>query len=326
MKKRKLGDSNLEVSAIGLGCMNLKVHAGVKHDRQEMIQLLRDAVKEGVTFFDSAEVYNTEDILGEAFEGMRDQVVIATKCGIKIADGKQVLDARPEVIRASVAESLKNLKTDYIDLYYLHRIDTTVPIEVVAQTMKELIEEGKIRHWGLSEAGVETIRKAHAVCPLTAIQSEYSMMWREPEKELLSTLEELGIGFIPFSPLCKGFLTGTIDANTTFDETDIRNKQPRFQKESREANQALVDLVKEMAESKNVTPAQISLSWVLAQKPWIAPIPGTTKLLRLKENIAATEIILTDDELSKLNEALNNLNLTTERWEANSDFAKRVGK
>jgi len=283
--------------------------------------------------FDTAECYQNDDgtiynetLVGKALKPYRDQVVIATKCGIKVIDGKQVLDARPEVIRASLEGSLKRLQTDYVDLYYLHRVDPNTPIEVVAQTMKELIEEGKIKHWGLSEAGIETIKKAHDICPLTVVESEYSMIWREPEKELLPLLEELGIGFVPFAPLGKGFLTATIDTNQTFAKNDTRSRQPRFRKENMEANQVLVDLVKKIADLKDATPAQVALTWVMAQKPFIVPIPGSRKLSRIEENINAANIKLTKEELTKIREALDNLELKADRWDPNSDNAKRVGK
>lgn len=329
MEKRILGKQGLEVSKMGFGCMGMSSGYGAAMAEDKAINLIREAYKMGVTFFDTAEIYGTEPgqnekLVGEALKDVRDKVVIATKCGIKMVDGKQVVDGRPEVIRASVVESLKRLQTDYIDLYYLHRVDPKVPIELVAETMKELIEEGKIRHWGLSEAGAETIRKAHAVCPLTAVQSEYSMMWREPEEKIFPLLEELGIGFVPFSPLGKGFLTGTINSDTTFEKTDFRNKVPRFTAENISANQALVNLVGEMAERKNVTKAQVALAWVLAQKPWIVPIPGTTKLERMKENFKSADVVLTNSEIAELNEALSKIEVSGDRYSA--EYAARVGK
>jgi aryl-alcohol dehydrogenase-like predicted oxidoreductase len=332
MKKRILG-KDLEVSAIGLGCMGMTHGFGDVSDEGEMIEVIRGAVKAGITMFDTAEVYQNDDgtvynetLVGEALKPYRDQVVIATKCGIKQINGKQVLDARPEAIRASLEGSLKRLQTDYVDLYYLHRVDPNTPIEVVAETMKELMEEGKIKHWGLSEAGIETIKKAHAICPLTVVESEYSMLWREPEKELLPFLEESGIGFVPFAPLGKGFLTATIDVNQTFAKNDTRSRQPRFRKENMEANQVLVDLVKKIAAEKDATPAQIALAWVMHQKPFIVPIPGSRKLSRIEENIKAADIELTTEELARIREALDNLELKADRWDPDSANAKRVGK
>src|SRR5881628_1850672 len=305
MQKRKLGKSNLEVSAMGLGCMRLSPgHGTVAGTRQEMIALIRAAVERGVTFFDTAEVYGpfvNEELVGDALAPMRDQVVIATKFGFQIDSEKDPhpvgLNSRPEYIKETVEGSLKRLKVDTIDLLYQHRVDPNVPIEEVAGAVKDLIQEGKVKHFGLSEAGVQTIRRAHAVQPLTALQSEYSLWWREPEKEVLPTIEELGIGFVPFSPLGKGFLTGAIDENTTFDSTDFRNVVPRFTPEARKANQALVDLLGEIAAQKQVTPAQVAIAWLLAQKPWIVPIPGTTKLHRQEENIGAAAVELTPEEL-----------------------------
>ena len=332
MKKRMLGQG-LESSAIGLGCMGMTHGFGDPANQQEMITLIRQAVEKGITMFDTAEVYvssdgtmNNEELVGEALKPYRDQVIIATKCGIKIKDGKQVLDARAETIRKSLEESLKRLKTDYIDLYYLHRIDPETSIEEVAETMKELIQEGKIRHWGLSEAGIQTIKKAHAICPLTVVESEYSLMWREPEKELIPILEELGIGFIPFAPLGKGFLTGQIDITQSFPKNDTRSKQPRFKQEAMAVNQKLLEVIETIAIKKNTTPAQISLAWILSQKPWIVPIPGTRNINRLEENIAASEVILTKDDLIEIEVALNNVDLVLERWDPNSDNAKRIGK
>jgi aryl-alcohol dehydrogenase-like predicted oxidoreductase len=308
MKKRKLGNSGLEVSAIGLGCMGMSFGLGPAKDKQEMISLIRSAVERGVTFFDTAEVYGpftNEELVGEALAPMRDQVVIATKFGFNIdPDGTQhqqpALNSRPAHIKEVAEASLMRLKTDYIDLFYQHRVDPNVPIEDVAGAVKDLIDEGKVRHFGLSEAGVEVIRRAHAVQPVTALQSEYSLWWREPEAEILPALEELGIGFVPFSPLGKGFLTGKIDENTKFDSTDFRNTVPRFSPEARKANQALVDLIGEFAAQKKATPAQIALAWVLAQKPWIAPIPGTTKVHRLEENLGAVDVELTADDFRQI--------------------------
>jgi aryl-alcohol dehydrogenase-like predicted oxidoreductase len=308
MQKRKLGNSRLEVSAIGLGCMGMSFGLGPAKDKQEMISLIRLAVEKGVTFFDTAEVYGpftNEELVGEALAPQREQVVIATKFGFNIdPDGTQhqqpPLNSRPEHIKEVAEASLMRLKTDYIDLFYQHRVDPEVPIEDVAGAVKDLIDEGKVRHFGLSEAGVEVIRRAHAVQPVTALQSEYSLWWREPEAEILPVLKELGIGFVPFSPLGKGFLTGKIDENTKFDGTDFRNTVPRFSEENRRANQALVALIGKFAEQKQATPAQIALAWVLAQKPWIVPIPGTTKLHRLEENIGAVDIELTANDMREL--------------------------
>jgi aryl-alcohol dehydrogenase-like predicted oxidoreductase len=326
MKKRRLGKSGLEVSAVGLGCMGMSYAYGEMHDKKEMISLIRMAVERGVTLFDTAEMYGpftNEELLGEALAPCRKQVVIATKFGIKIQDGKQVQDSRPEQIRKSVEGSLKRLHTDIIDLYYQHRVDTTVPIEDVAGTMKDLIQKGKIKHWGLSEAGVKTICRAHAVQPLTAVQSEYSLWWRRPEEELIPTLEELGIGFVPFSPLGKGFLTGTFNKDSKFARGDFRNIVPRFTSEALNANQGLVDLLKKVAEHKKATPAQIALAWLLAQKPWIVPIPGTTKLNRLEENIGAADITLTPDELSGINSALEKIKVVGDRYP--EELEKRTG-
>src|SRR5690606_25922368 len=295
MEHRELGRSGLEVSALGLGCMGLSFGLGPAVDRREGIALIREAVERGVTFFDTAQVYGpftNEELVGEALAPFRDQVVIATKFGFGFdADGKSAgLDSRPETIRRATEGSLRRLGVDAIDLYYQHRVDPHVPIEEVAGTVRELIEEGKVRHFGLSEAGVQTIRRAHAVQPVAALQSEYSLWWTEPEAEILPTLEELGIGFVPFSPLGKGFLTGRIDESTSFDSTDFRNTVPRFSAENRRANQAIVELVSRMAERKQATPAQVALAWLLARKPWIIPIPGTTKLHRLEENLGAAEV------------------------------------
>ncbi|MCX5905896.1 MAG: aldo/keto reductase, partial [Deltaproteobacteria bacterium] len=303
MQKRKLGKSGLEVSALGLGCMGMSFGYGPAADKQEMISLIRSAVERGVTFFDTAEVYGpfiNEELVGEALSPFREQVVIATKFGFK-ADPNEggrwaALDSRPEHIKQVAEGSLKRLRVDVIDLFYQHRVDPDVPIEDVAGAVKDLIQQGKVKHFGLSEAGVQTIRRAHAVQPVTAVQSEYSLWWRRPEEEVLPTLEELGIGFIPFSPLGKGFLTGKINEKTTFDSSDFRNIVPRFTSEARKANQALVDLLAKIAERKKATPAQIALAWLLAQKPWIVPIPGTTKLHRLDENIGAVVVELTRDD------------------------------
>jgi aryl-alcohol dehydrogenase-like predicted oxidoreductase len=308
MKKRTLGDGRLDVSAIGLGCMGMSQSYLPIPDRQEMIGLTRAAVERGVTFFDTAQVYGpftNEDLVGEALEPVRDQVVIATKFGWDLADGHNHggLDSRPGTIKRSVDDSLRRLRTDTIDLLYQHRVDPNVPIEDVAGTVKELIEAGKVKHFGLSEASPRTIRRAHAVQPVTALQSEYSLWWREPEEEILPTLEELGIGFVPFSPLGKGFLTGTIDESTTFDDGDFRNIVPRFEADAREANRAFVDLLGRIAERKGATSAQIALAWLLEQKPWIVPIPGTTKLHRLEQNIAAADVELTPDDLREIEDA-----------------------
>lgn len=329
MNKRFLGKSSLEVSSIGLGCMGMSFGYGPAADKQESVLLIRRAVELGVTFFDTAEVYGpyeNEKLVGEALAPYRNKVVIATKCGIKNVDGKQVLDARPEVIKSSIEGSLQRLRTDYVDLYYLHRVDPNTPIEEVAETMKELIREGKIRHWGLSEAGVDAIRRAHQICPLTAVQSEYSMMWRQPEEQLLPVLEELGIGFVPFSPLGKGFLTATINKDTTFADSDFRSIVPRFSPENLESNQELIKLIKEVAYDKAATPPQVALAWVMAQKPWIVPIPGTRKAERLEENLGAAEVILNEIQLADLNEALSHIKISGARYPAGSDFEKRTGK
>ena len=309
MQKRKLGKRNLEVSAIGLGCMGLSSGYGQPVDKKEGISLIRAAVERGITFFDTAEVYGpytNEELVGEALAPFRDQVVIATKFGFKLdpQTGKQVgLDSRPEHIKEAAEGSLKRLRTDVIDLYYQHRVDPNVPIEDVAGAVKDLIHQGKVKHFGLSEAGVQTIRRANAALPVTALQNEYSLWWREPEKEVLPTMEELGIGFVPFSPLGRGFLTGKISEDTQFDKTDFRNALPRFTPENRKANQAFVDLLGKIAERKKATPAQIALAWLLAQKPWIVPIPGTTKLARLEENLAAANLQLTPDDLREIDAA-----------------------
>jgi len=319
MKKRKLGNSGLEVSALGLGCMGMSYGYGPAGDRQEMIALLRKAVERGVTFFDTAEVYGpfkNEELVGEALAPLRDQVVIATKFGFKIGSkGEQIgVDSRPEHIREVAEASLKRLRIDTIDLLYQHRVDTEVPIEDVAGAVKELIQEGKVKHFGLSEAGVQTIRRAHAVQPVTALQSEYSLWWRRPEEEALPVLEELGIGFVPFSPLGRGFLTGKIDENTSFDAKDFRNTVPRFTADARKANQAVVDLLREIAERKKVTPAQIALAWLLAQKPWIVPIPGTRKLERLDENLGAADVELTADDMREIDEAASKITVQGARY------------
>jgi aryl-alcohol dehydrogenase-like predicted oxidoreductase len=305
MQKRTLGDSQLEVSAIGLGCMGMSQSYPPFPERKEMIALIRTAVERGVTFFDTAQVYGpftNEELVGEAVEPIRDRVVIATKFGFDLEDGpnRGGVDSRPETVRRSIDGSLKRLRTDTIDLLSQHRVDPNVPIEDVAGTVKELIEAGKARHFGLSEAGVQTIRRAHAVQPVAALQSEYSLWWREPEDAILPTLEELGIGFVPFSPLGKGFLTGKIDEATSFESSDFRNTVPRFDTDARKVNRAFVELLERVAERKGGTPAQIALAWVLAQKPWIVPIPGTTKLHRLDENIAASDVELNDDDLQEI--------------------------
>jgi len=321
MQQRKLGTGGLEVSALGLGCMGMSFSYGPPPDRQEMISLLRAAVDRGINFFDTAEVYGpltNEKLLGDALSPIRDQVVIATKFGFRLdPEGKKPwsgLDSRPEHIREVAEASLKRLRIDTIDLFYQHRVDPEVPIEEVAGAVKELIREGKVRHFGLSEAGVQTIRRAHAVQPVTAVQSEYSLWWRNPEQELIPALEELGIGFVPYSPLGKGFLTGKINESTSFDSTDFRNLLPRFTPEARHANQALVDLLGSIAKGKKATPAQIALAWLLAQKPWIVPIPGTTKLSRLEENIGSVDIALTPDDLCEIDSAASKITVQGERY------------
>ncbi|OGV51120.1 MAG: aldehyde oxidase [Lentisphaerae bacterium GWF2_52_8] len=318
MKSRKLGKSGLEVSALGLGCMGMSFGFGPASDKQEMIALIHSAVERGVTFFDTAEVYGpftNEELVGEALAPFRKQVKIATKFGFKIEGGKQAgLDSRPEHIKQVAEESLKRLKIEAIDLFYQHRVDTAVPIEDVAGAVKELVQEGKVNHWGLSEAAVQTIRRAHTVLPLTAIQSEYSMWWRSPEEELLTTLEELGIGFVPFSPLGKGFLAGAVDKNTKFESSDFRSVVPRFTPEMLEANQGLLDLLKKLAEDKNATPAQIALAWLLAQKPWIVPIPGTRKLARLEENLGAVDLELTPKDLCEIKSAISSIKVVGARY------------
>ncbi|MBZ6075679.1 aldo/keto reductase [Microvirga puerhi] len=319
MQKRQLGNSGLEVSAIGLGCMGLSHGYGPATDTQEAVKLIRAAFERGVTFFDTAEAYGpykNEELLGEALAPLRDQVVIATKFGFEFgADGGQSgMNSRPEHIRDVADAALTRLRTDRIDLFYQHRVDPNVPIEDVAGTVKDLICDGKVKHFGLSEAGAQTIRRAHAVQPVTALQSEYSLWWREPEKEILPTLEELAIGFVPFSPLGKGFLTGTIDEKTTFDSKDFRNIVPRFAPEARKANQAVVDLLGAIASRKKATPAQIALAWLLAQKPWIVPIPGTTKLHRLEENIGAAAVALTPDDLRAIDDAVSHITVQGDRY------------
>jgi aryl-alcohol dehydrogenase-like predicted oxidoreductase len=330
MQKRKLGKGNLEVSAIGLGCMGMSFGYGPAGDKQEMISVIRAAVERGVTFFDTAEVYGpftNEELVGEALAPFRGQVVIATKFGFKLDPntGKQAgLDSRPEHIKEVAEASLTRLKTDVIDLFYQHRVDPNVPIEDTAGAVKELIQQGKVKHFGLSEAGVQTIRRAHKVQPVTALQSEYSLWWREPEAEVIPTLEELGIGFVPFSPLGKGFLTGKITGDTKFDKSDFRNIVPRFSEENRKANQAVVDLVGTFAQQKKVTPAQIALAWLLAQKPWIVPIPGTTKLHRLEENIGAVNVTLSPDELRELGTAAAKIPVQGARYP--EELQKLVGR
>ena len=328
MQKRTLGKRGLEVSALGLGCMGMSIAYGLPADKQDMIVLIRKAVERGVTFFDTAEIYGpytNEEIVGEALAPFRGKVVIATKFGFKFGpEGKQMgQDSRPEHIREVVEASLKRLKVDAIDLLYQHRVDINVPIEDVAGTVKELIREGKVKHFGLSEAGAKTIRRAHAVQPVSAVQSEYSLWWRRPEAELLPTLEELGIGFVPFSPLGKGFLTGKIDENTTFDKSDFRNIVPRFTAENRKANQSLVDLLTGIGQRKKATPAQIALAWLLVQKPWIVPIPGTTKVNRLHENIGAAEITLTAHELNDIASALETIKVAGDRYP--EELERRTG-
>lgn len=326
MQKRQLGSSGLEVSAIGLGCMGMSFAYGPAGDEQEMIGVIRAAFDLGVTFFDTAEVYGpftNEELLGKALAPIREQVVIATKFGFNIgADGKyDGMDSRPEHIRAVAEASLKRLGIDAIDLFYQHRVDPAVPIEDVAGTVKDLIREGKVRHFGLSEASAQTIRRAHAVQPVTALQSEYSLWWREPESKVFSTLQELGIGFVPFSPLGRGFLTGKIDETTAFDSSDFRNTSPRFAPEARKANQAVVDLLARIAQQKHATPAQIALAWLLAQRPWIVPIPGTTKVHRLQENIGATAIELSSDDLREIASAASGITVQGARY---SEGAERM--
>ncbi|HWF37607.1 MAG TPA: aldo/keto reductase [Candidatus Acidoferrales bacterium] len=328
MRKRKLGKSNLEVSEIGLGCMGLSFGLGPAVDKQQGISLIRGAFERGVTFFDTAEVYGpftNEELVGEALEPFRDQVAIATKFGWKIENGKSSgLDSRPEHIKHVADASLKRLKTDRIDLFYQHRVDPNVPIEEVAGAVKDLVQAGKVKHFGLSEAGVQTIRRAHKVQPVAALQSEYSLWWREPEKEIIPALEELGIGFVPFSPLGKGFLTGAINKETQFDKSDFRNSVPRFSPENREANQELVDLIAGFATQKKATPAQIALAWILAQKSWFVPIPGTTKLHRLEENLGAVNVTLTADDLHQLDVATSKIDIQGARYP--ESMQKMVGR
>lgn len=329
MQKRKLGNSHLEVSALGLGCMGLSHGYGPPTDTGQAISLIRAAVERGVTFFDTAEAYGpylNEGVVGEALGPVRDQVVIATKFGFTFGDDhqQQILNSRPEHIRWAVEGSLTRLKTDVIDLLYQHRVDPEVPIEDVAGTVKDLIAEGKVKHFGLSEAGAQTIRRAHAVQPVTALQSEYSLWWREPEQEILPTLEELGIGFVPFAPLGKGFLTGAITADATFGAGDFRSRVPRFSPEALQANQGLVHLIGQIADSKGATPAQIALAWLLAQKPWIVPIPGTTKLHRLEENLGAAALELSQADLSRIEQALAEVRVQGDRYPA--ELQARVGR
>ncbi len=328
MQKRKLGKSELEVSALGLGCMGMSFAYGPAPDKKEMIALIRKAVDLGVTFFDTAEAYGpfvNEELVGEALAPFKGRVTIATKFGFKIGtDGKQLgQDSRPEHITEVAEASLRRLKVDAIDLFYQHRVDIDVPIEDVAGTVKQLIQEGKVKYFGMSEAGVKTIRRAHAVQPVTALQSEYSLWWRKPEEEVLPTLEELGIGFVPFSPLGKGFLTGKIDEKTKFDKSDFRNIVPRFTPENRKANLALVDLLAEIGKRKKATPAQIALAWLLARKPWIVPIPGTTKLHRLEENIGADDVALTSDDLRQIEDAASKITVRGARYP--EELEKRTG-
>jgi len=327
MRKREIGSSGLEVSAIGLGCMGLSFGYGPALDKQEGIRLIRAAVERGVTLFDTAEAYGpfiNEELVGEALEPFRDEVVIATKFGFEEGVPQKGLNSRPERIRAVAEASLKRLRTDRIDLFYQHRVDPEVPIEDVVGTVKDLIREGKVKHFGLSEAGVQTIRRAHAVQPVSALQSEYSLWWREPEREVLPLLEELGIGFVPFSPLGRGFLTGAIDETTTFDSTDFRNIVPRFSTAARKANQALIDLLREIAAAKRVTPAQIALAWLLGRKPWIVPIPGTTKVHRLEENLGAAEVELASNDLREIEDALSRVEVQGARYPEH--LQKQVGR
>lgn len=327
MQQRQLGQNGLTVSALGLGCMGLSFGYGPATDKAQAINLIRAAVDRGVTFFDTAEVYGpytNEEVVGEALAPVRDQVVIATKFGFDCAQPGQVLNSRPEHIRAAIEGSLKRLKTDVIDLYYQHRVDPEVPVEDVAGTIADLIAEGKVKHFGLSEAGVDTIRRAHAVCPVTALQSEYSLWWREPEQAILPLLQELNIGFVPFSPLGKGFLTGAINAQTTFDSSDFRNVVPRFSEASRLANQQLVEVVQRLAAEQGVTAAQIALAWLLAKAPWIVPIPGTTKLHRLEENLGSVNVTLSQESLARINQALASIDVVGDRYPQH--LQARVGK
>lgn len=327
MKNRKLGKSGLEVSELGFGCMGLTFGYGPATSEAAAIAVIQKAYDLGITFFDTAEAYSqglNEEYLGKAVKPFRDKVIIATKFGFKEGNSSKGVDSRPERIKKVVENSLKYLQTDVIDLLYQHRVDPGIPMEEVAGTVKDLIQEGKVKYFGMSEAGIESIRKAHAVLPVTALQSEYSMFWREPEKEILPLLEELGIGFVPFSPLGKGFLTGAISAETKFDSTDFRNIVPRFSEENRKANQSLVDLVKAIAKEKQVSPAQIALAWLLAQKPYIVPIPGTTKIHRLEENVGAVNITLSEEELSRIKSALESIKISGDRYPA--ALQARVGK
>lgn len=327
MQQRQLGKNGLTVSALGFGCMGLSHGYGPATDKQQAIALIRAAVDKGVTFFDTAEIYGpylNEDVVGEALAPVRDQVVIATKFGFDCEQPGQVLNSRPEHIRAAVEGSLKRLKTDVIDLYYQHRVDPDVPIEEVAGTIADLIAEGKVKHFGLSEAGVETIRRAHAIYPVSALQSEYSLWWREPEQAILPLLQELSIGFVPFSPLGKGFLTGTINAGTTFDSSDFRNQVPRFSEAARQANQQVVEVVQQLAAEQGVTPAQVALAWLLAKAPWIVPIPGTTKLHRLEENLGAAGVTLSPEALNHINQTLANIDVVGDRYPQH--LQARVGK
>lgn len=326
MEKRILGSGGLTVSALGFGCMGLNYAYAQTLDKNNAVSLLRSAFDQGITFFDTAEMYGpftNEELLGEAFKSFRKDVVIATKFGIKLEDGKQVQDSSPAQIRKAVEGSLKRLQTDYIDLYYQHRVDTDTPIEEVAGAIQDLIGEGKIKHWGLSEAGDQTIRKAHGVQPITAVQSEYSLWWRKPEEALIPTLEELGIGFVPFSPLGKGFLTGKISKDAKFEKNDFRSIVPRFSTENLAANQVLIDLLYKIAVQNGVTPAQVALAWLLSQKPWIVPIPGTTKLSRLEENTSAANVVLNELDLSHINAALNQINVAGNRYP--EELEKRTG-
>lgn len=327
MQQRQLGSNGLQVSALGLGCMGLSYGYGPATDKAQAISLIRNAVENGVTLFDTAEIYGpftNEEVVGEALAPVRDQVVIATKFGFDCTQPGQVLNSRPAHIRAAVEGSLKRLKTEVIDLYYQHRVDPDVGIEEVAGTLRDLIAEGKVKYFGLSEAGVETIRRAHAVCPVSALQSEYSLWWREPDKAILPLLAELNIGFVPFSPLGKGFLTGAINAQTTFDAQDFRNQVPRFSEASRLANQQLIDVVQRLAREQGVTPAQIALAWLLAKAPWIVPIPGTTKQHRLLENLGAAEVTLSPDALARINQALEGIDVVGDRYPKH--LQARVGK
>nr|WP_040680655.1 aldo/keto reductase [Paenibacillus vortex] len=326
MQMRELGTSGLKVTAIGLGCMGMSYGYGPAADKKEMISVIHAAIDRGVTFFDTAEIYGpfiNEELVGEALAPFKDKVVLATKFGIRMVDGKQVQDSRPQCIRQSVEGSLKRLGVEAIDLYYQHRVDPKVPIEEVAGVVKDLIQDGKVKHWGLSEAGVKTIRRAHTVHPLTAVQSEYSLWWRRPEEELLPVLEELGIGFVPFSPLGKGYLTGKVSADTAFDENDTRRILPRFTAEAIQANQALIRVLQQVSEPRNVSLAQVALAWLLARKPWIVPIPGTRKLHRLEENLGAAQVELTPEDLLAINSATSRITLTGDRYP--EELERRTG-